>query len=396
MSLRWNRQSVKTLHLYLLRQVVASLVMTMLVFTFVLLVGSSMQELLPLIVKGQATLLMVGKALALLVPFVFVFALPMAMLTSTVLVFERFSGDQELTAARASGVSLISISTPILLLGLFLCGVSAAINMQIAPACRVAYNSLRADMRGALANFKLPEGYTDLPGDPYYTIYTRRNRNQNLQDVMVYSAENETNSRTIIAPSGHLLVDVTNQQLILFLTNATMHISPGDTSWFGNEMILTITNLASSARPGIATTDMTFRQLQEELRKRSISPPIPLSTVTNAANADPAKKKKAMQKSLTDFAEPIRIQMHKQIAFSFACFGFTLIGIPLGIRVQRRETRIGVFIALGLMAVYYAIQIIGQSLASHPQYAPHLLMWIPNLIFQAIGGVLLWRANRGI
>ena len=78
---------MKTLHRYLLRQVMASLVMTMLVFTFVLLVGSSLQELLPLIVKGQATFLVVAKAFLLLTPFVFAFALPMAMLTSTILTF---------------------------------------------------------------------------------------------------------------------------------------------------------------------------------------------------------------------------------------------------------------------------------------------------------------------
>src|SRR3569833_657359 len=119
----------------------ASLVKTMLVFIFVLLVASVMQELLPLIVRGQATLLVISEAVLLQIPFLFAFALPMAMLTSTILTFERFSGDQELTAARASGVSLISLSAPILLLGLFLCCVSAAINMQIAPACRVAYNS---------------------------------------------------------------------------------------------------------------------------------------------------------------------------------------------------------------------------------------------------------------
>lgn len=370
--------------------------MTMLVFTFVLLVGSSMQELLPLIVRGQATFLMVGEAFLLLTPFVFAFALPMAMLTSTILTFERFSGDQELTAARASGISLLSLSAPILLLGVVLCGASAAINMYIAPQCRVAYNGLRNDMRGALANFKLPEGYTDLPGDPYYTIYTRRNRNQNLQDVMVYSAENETNNKTVVAPTGHLFVDVTNQQLILLLTNATLHDSVGDISYFGHEMTLKITNLTSGVKSGVAITDMTFSQLQQELRKRNVGSAISSNAVTSAASMDQVKRKKALQKNLSDFEEPIRMQMHKEIAFSFACFGFTLIGIPLGIRVQRRETKIGVFIALGLIAVYFAIQLIGQSLVSHPQYAPHLLMWFPNLMFQAIGAVLLWRANRGI
>ena len=180
------RLNLKTLHLYLLRQVAASLVMTMLVFTFVLLVGSVLRELLPLLVNGQASFLMVLKAFALLIPFLLAFALPMAMLTSTVLVFGRFSADQELTAARASGVSLVSLAAPILVFGLLLCAFSAWINMQIAPTCRVGYNDLRLDMRVALANFKLPEGeYVDFPpaqpGDPAYTIYARKtDKFQNL------------------------------------------------------------------------------------------------------------------------------------------------------------------------------------------------------------------------
>ena len=372
----------------------ASLVMTMLVFTFVLLVGSSLQELLPLIVRGQATFWVVGKAFLLLTPFAF--ALPMAMLTSTVLTFERFSGDQELTAARASGISLMSLSAPILLLGLVLCGVSAAINMYIAPQCRVGYNGLRNDMRGALANFKLPEGYTDLPGDQHYTIYTRRNRNQNLQDVMVYTSKNETNSSTITAPTGYYFIDLTNQNMVLYLTNATDHELPSGFSPFSAEAIFTFSNLTAGVKGDIGITDMTFPQLQDELRKRNAGMPVSSNTVANATSMDREKRKKALQKNLSDFEEPIRMQMHKEIAFSFACFGFALIGIPLGIRVHRHETKIGVFLALALIAVYFTIQIAGQSLASHPQYAPHLLMWVPNLIFQVVGAVLLWRANRGI
>jgi lipopolysaccharide export system permease protein len=391
---------MNTLHKYLTRQVLASLLLGMAVFTFVLLIGDGLKEILPLLIGGQVGLGVVLEAIGLLIPFFWVYALPMGLLTATLLVFGRFSADQELTAARAGGISLLSLVTPILLLSLFCCGLSAWINMDLGPRSRVEFKKLLFRARADLANFQLPEKQfiRDIPG---YIIYVDNNDRGDLRDVMVFILQHETNvTTTIRATQGRLKADPQNKQLIFDLLNPQMvTLMPNDrvridSSKGWTRYIYPLASMESHPyHPAIS--DMTFRQLSDELndlnQKLSLPPDL-----DGTASDTRLGQMEEVEKQRTDLTEPIRVEMHRQIAFSFACFSFTLIGIPLGIRVHRRETNVGIAIALMLVLVYYAFFMLGESLSARPEFAPHLIFWLPNFIFQAVGVVLLWRANRGI
>ena len=391
---------MRTLHLYLVRQILASLLLTVGVFTLVLLLGNLLREILTLMVNGQASFGLVAQAVGLLIPFVWVFALPMGMLTATLLVFGRFSADQELTAARASGISLLSLASPIILLSLALCLVSALVNMEIAPRCRVAYKGIFEKLDVQLSNIILPEErfIRDYPG---WIFYVHKNRGGVLEEVMVVRLKDETNADLIVrAPSGTLSLD-SNRVVTLKLTDSTGVALEDGVAVPGPTGEWTLTTPLRKEKKGGGPpkiSDMTFSQLCGEwdnLERR-----IEWGLTYRRLTPDQLRlRKKELQKELTRQREevitPIRVAMHEQIAFSFACFGFTLVGIPLGIRVHRRETNIGFFIALILVAIYYSFVMIGQSLDTSPQYAPHLIVWLPNFLFQAVGAVLLRRANRG-
>ncbi len=346
-----------------------------------------------------------ARAIGLLIPFVWVFALPMGLLTATLLIFGRFSADQELTAVRASGISLLSVITPILLLSLFFCGVSALFNMYIGPTCRVAYTTLLFNIKESIAaSLEIPEGQYIKDFDKHTIIYVGKNRGGALEDVMVYYTEVSSNGIpsefTFHAPRGRRELDAVKKKMVVHLFDCkSMRSSEGKTSVGPSGSVDIALNLASAAKGAQGSkakiSDMTFLQLREELRDVEAQMMTHrLRRITNASQM--AEARKEFEKQRLDLTSPIRVHMHRQVAFSFACFGFTLVGIPLGIQVHRRETNVGIGIALLLVAVYYSFILVGQALETRPEFAPHLILWMPNFLFQAVGAVLLWRANRGI
>lgn len=404
---------LKTLHRYIVGQVLASLLLTVAVAAFVVLLMNVVHDVLPLLLKGHVPFWLVARAIGLEIPWACVYALPMGFITATLLVFGRFSADQELTATRASGVSLIALITPVLGLSLLCCGLSAWFNMEIGPRSRVEFLNLKSSLLHLGAN-ALPEGQLIhyKSGNTAYEFYVGKNRGGELEDVNVYRMQNESNWDVLIhAPRGQLISGGGTNPPLLVLTEARMLrdqriMSMGQSTW--DFSLNQVTNQV--VKPKIS--DMTFGQLQEELReleqndltRANISSSnglaglehLNLSVKTNASPREIAALLREADKIRSEQIGRVRAAMHGEIAFSFACFGFTLVGIPLAVRVHRRETNVGVAVALMLVALYYGFSMLGNSLAARPEFYPQLILWLPNFLFQAIGAVLLWRANRGL
>ena len=372
--------------------------MTVAVFTFVLLLGNMLKEILPLLVSGQMGVGLMFKAVGLLIPFVWVFALPMGLLTATLLVFGRFSADQELTAARAGGISLLSLVTPVVLLSLVACGLSALINLELGPASRVAYKGLKYQFVSQLSAAALPEGQV-IRQFPGFLVYIGKNNGGELGDVTIYQQTNNISS-SFHAPTGKVWVDNTNHQIVIDLIEPR-GVTVGAHSYFsaGSETSYSFPLPSATNKVSLLSiSDMTFGQLRQAYVERDRPDTNWLTRALAGTNTVTEARAEMLrfEKFQREEHSHIRAELHRQVAFSFACFSFTLIGIPLGIRVHRRETNIGIAIALILVVVYYIFIMLGQALSGRPEFHPQLVFWLPNFIFQITGAILLWRANRGI
>jgi lipopolysaccharide export system permease protein len=363
---------VKTLHRYLTGQVLASLSMTVAVFTFVLLLGNVLKEVLALLVNQQASVATVVQAVALLIPYVLVFALPMGLLTATLLTFGRFSADNELTAVRASGVSLLSLISPILVVSVLLSGACAFVNLQLAPQCRVAYKKLLVKTATENLDRLLPERTLIRQFHPYM-IYFGRVRGNDVRNIYVYKvSKGGTNVESLTtAPTGSFFIDRTNRTIRLLLRDAWyVETKEGERQpvFFGEAPPIEIA-LTERPEKEPSLNDLTFTEL---------------------------RRKRQEMKAEGMLTTPVDVQIHSQVSFSFACIAFTLVGIPLGIRAHRRETSVGIMIALGLVFLYYSFLILGQSLDTREEFKPYFIVWLPNVFFQIAGMVLLRRVNRGV
>ena len=104
----------KTLHWYIFRELLRIFFLTSSVLTTILAFGGTFRPL----TKEGLTLIQLLQVLTDLMPAMLAYSIPLAALFAAVIVYWRLATDNELTGARASGVSYVSLVMPALVLGL--------------------------------------------------------------------------------------------------------------------------------------------------------------------------------------------------------------------------------------------------------------------------------------
>jgi lipopolysaccharide export system permease protein len=102
----------KTTYLYILKEILPIFLIGMMVFTIILLMDKIL-KLIEMIVTRGVSLSDILMLLLYLSPSFLIFTIPMSVLLSTLISFGRLSGDSEITAFKASGLSLYQLFLPV-------------------------------------------------------------------------------------------------------------------------------------------------------------------------------------------------------------------------------------------------------------------------------------------
>jgi len=175
---------VFTLHRYIFRELFKVFLLATVALTLIVSLGSVLQPVQEYGVGPRQVVHLIGYFL----PITLTFVLPMAALFAGALVYGRFAYDNELDACKASGISLLTLVYPGLILAIIVATANLILSFHIMPVfVHRAEKSLKADAKQILFRNIKRKGYYRLPPDGEYLIYADQADQQNdiLSGVVV-------------------------------------------------------------------------------------------------------------------------------------------------------------------------------------------------------------------
>ncbi len=376
---------LKLLHRHILKEILLATGMAMGLFIFVLLMGNALRDVAELVAAGKLGVGIFFKLIGLLIPYVAAYALPLGMLTGTLIALGRLSSQQEIVAMKAAGISLYQIASPVFLISFVGMVLGVIVNLHYAPQSRLAYKQLMAE-----AITQNPVGFIEekrfINEFPGYVIYMGGREGQTMKDFWIWELNDDKQvTRFVRAAEGELRYDEGANELVLDLIDSVAEIRSESNQESFNEMpelpsfgalslALPLDQLfGEKTRRRVRTKEMTFAQLMD--RRSEI--------MEQEAGAGMSK-------------ERLKVQVHlqKNFAMAFSVFSLAIFGVPLAIHVGRKETYANLAIALIIAMTYYFLMIIVSWMEDTPAMRADILIWIPNILFQGVGFWLMRRASR--
>jgi len=215
---------VRLLHRYLLRQLAAPFCFALAALTSLMLLSQVAKKFGALVGKGLPWRV-IAEVFALSLPFIIAMTLPMAVLLAVLYAFSHLAADNELTAMRASGISVYQVLVPVLLWGLVMSVFNFAFVDQVLPRSNARLRGLLIDIGRKKPTFELREQViNEVPPSQYFLRAGRIDAaTGRLKDITIYDVGGETNRRIIYADSGQMAYGEGQTDLNLRLYDGSIH-----------------------------------------------------------------------------------------------------------------------------------------------------------------------------
>ncbi len=358
----------KTTTLYILKEIIPIFFIGLMTFTIILLMDKIL-KLIELVVNRGGNLSNILMLFLYISPSFLILTIPVAVLLGTLLTFGRLSSDSEITAFKASGMSLYQLFFPISLFAVATFFLTASLVFYglpwgnsgfLATLRRVAQSKADIEIKERVFN----DSFSNL------VVYVDRVplQGRRMEGILISDEREKGKSNTIIAKEGFLINHPESQEIILRLGNGDIQRFEPEARTFQKIKFDTYDLRLELAK--------TLAAIERNIKDKEMS------------INDIRKKMEEVKKAGGD-TTPYKVELHKRYAVPFTCIVFALIGVPLGIQPHRSGRSYGFILSIFILLGYYVSLTASEMLAVRKIIPAFSAGWIPNFLFACLGVYLL-------
>ncbi len=355
--------SVLRIHRYIIKEITIPALLSLLIFTCVLLMGK-IPKIAELIINKGVPAGDILQLFSYLLPTFLTITIPLSFLLGILLAFGRFSADSEFIALKASGISLYNLVKPVFVLAIFFSLLTAWITISIEPASKAAFRTNLFQIASSSISIGVKPGvFNDkFKGIVLHTRGMDKN-SKIMQDIFISDERKGKTPATITAQQGRFISNQDQYSLTLRLSNGNIHRQPANeknatyqtVSFTNYDINLDLGNKSRKRRR--VGGELSWTELNHEIDKASSN-----------------KTRRYYQ-----------VEKYGRIVIAFAPIVLLLVGIPLGLQSHRSGKGSGFAMALVVFLAYYILLNLANTIAEKGVLPAAVILWLPNFCF-LLGG----------
>src|SRR5579864_8807652 len=351
---------------YVLRDFFVYLFMILTTFLVLVLVFT-LFELLGDILRNQTPAIVVAEYLLNVAPYLLYNVAPLVMLLAVLVTFGLMQRSNEITAVKATGVSIYRVVIPVLVAAALLAG-----GLFLADQFYLPHTNKRQEELHNLIKGKPPQTY--LRPDRkwifgqnnaiYYYQFFDPDRDQ-FANLTIFQLDpaSFTIARRIHAERAHW-ADNLNRWVFEQGWERSLHLSaianyrPFDVATFPD-----LGESPSYFKKEVKQySEMNYEELRRYIRD--------------------------LQQSGFDVVR-LRVQLHKKLSYPLITLVMAILAIPFALSTGKKGAVTGVAVAVGIAVFYTVVSRLFEAMGDLSQLPPALAAWSPDLIFTLLGGYLI-------